>query len=211
MRRCAVVAASRRPRGPARPRSAAVYGTERIDLAKRAGQKRGWQTGLFTLYGRPVLKTYKTFLATYKPVGGVLRVVLVREPSLGGVLRHVPEPERGDDPRGGGRPRGAVAGVPRREGGSSCRSAAVASCVGEREGVELDPVVAYTGGVMGLAPSARRGYATGVSRRGTRRSAAPRTPTAAGSSAARAGGGIFPSSRGHGLRPKIRRFIRRLC
>ena len=64
-------------RGRGRPR---VYGTERIDLAKRAGQKRGWQTGLFTLYGRPVLKTYKTFLATYKPVGGVLRVVLVREP-----------------------------------------------------------------------------------------------------------------------------------
>ena len=27
-----------------------------------------------------MLKTYKTFLATYKPVGGVLRVVLVREP-----------------------------------------------------------------------------------------------------------------------------------
>ena len=70
-----VVPAGQRRRG--RPR---VYGTERIDLAKRAGQKRGWQTGLFTLYGRATLKTYKTFLATYKPVGGVIRVVLVREP-----------------------------------------------------------------------------------------------------------------------------------
>ena len=70
-----VVPADQRRRG--RPR---VYGTERIDLAKRAGQKRGWQTELFTLYGRPMFKTYKTFLATYKPVGGVIRVVLVREP-----------------------------------------------------------------------------------------------------------------------------------
>ena len=42
-------------------------------------QTRGWQTGLFSLYGRLVVKKYKTFLATYKPVGGVIRVVLVRE------------------------------------------------------------------------------------------------------------------------------------
>jgi len=56
------------------------YGKNRIDLAKRAAQTRGWQTGLFSLYGRLVVKKYKTFLATYKPVGGVIRVVLVREP-----------------------------------------------------------------------------------------------------------------------------------
>ena len=55
------------------------YGKQRIDLAKRAAQTRGWQTGLFSLYGRMVVKKYKTFLATYKPVGGVIRVVLVRE------------------------------------------------------------------------------------------------------------------------------------
>ena len=42
--------------------------------------RSGWQTGLFTLYGRATLRTYKTFLATYKPVGGMIRVVLVREP-----------------------------------------------------------------------------------------------------------------------------------
>ena len=47
---------------------------------QRAAQTRGWQTGLFSLYGRLVVKKYKTFLATYKPVGGVIRVVLVREP-----------------------------------------------------------------------------------------------------------------------------------
>ena len=31
------------------------------------------------LYGKEVTKTYKTFLVTYQPVGGVIRVVLVRE------------------------------------------------------------------------------------------------------------------------------------
>ena len=56
------------------------YGKDRIDLARLAAQTRGWQTGLFSLYGRLVVKKYKTFLATYKPVGGVIRVVLVREP-----------------------------------------------------------------------------------------------------------------------------------
>jgi hypothetical protein len=65
-------------RGPGRPR---VYGTERISLAKRAGQRRGWTTGIFTLYGEPTTKRYKTFLATWKPAGGVIRVVLVDEPT----------------------------------------------------------------------------------------------------------------------------------
>ena len=65
---------SKRARG--RPRK---YGKKRIRLAQRAGQKRGWQTIECTLYGKKVTKTYKTFLATYRPVGGVIRVVLVRE------------------------------------------------------------------------------------------------------------------------------------
>lgn len=65
-------------RGPGRPR---VYGTERISLAKRAGQRRGWTTETITLYGERVTKRYKTFLATWKPAGGVIRVVLVDEPS----------------------------------------------------------------------------------------------------------------------------------
>ena len=63
-------------RGRGRPRK---YGKNRISLAKRAGQKRGWQTVECTLYNETVTKTYKTFLATYKPVGGVIRVVLVKE------------------------------------------------------------------------------------------------------------------------------------
>ncbi len=65
-------------RGPGRP---PVYGTDRISLAKRAGQRRGWTAEAFTLYGERVTKRYKTFLATWRPAGGVIRVVLVDEPS----------------------------------------------------------------------------------------------------------------------------------
>jgi hypothetical protein len=64
-------------RGRGRP---PIYGRQRIDLAKRAAQPGGWRTGLFSMYGQLEVKKYKTFLATYKPVGGVIRVVLVREP-----------------------------------------------------------------------------------------------------------------------------------
>lgn len=63
-------------RGRGRPRK---YGKNRISLARRAGQKRGWQTIDCTVYGAATTKTYKTFLATYAPVGGILRVVLVKE------------------------------------------------------------------------------------------------------------------------------------
>lgn len=63
-------------RGRGRPRK---YGKNRLSLAKRAGQKRGWQTTACVLDGEAVTKTYKTFLATYPPVGGVIRVVLVKE------------------------------------------------------------------------------------------------------------------------------------
>ena len=56
-----------------------TYGAKAISLAKRAAHRHGWQTDDFLLYGKKVAKTFKTFLATYKPAGGVIRVVLVRE------------------------------------------------------------------------------------------------------------------------------------
>jgi DDE superfamily endonuclease len=59
----------------------AIYGPERIELAKRAGQKRGWRREEMTLYGDEIVKVYKTFLATWRPAGGVIRVVLVKEPT----------------------------------------------------------------------------------------------------------------------------------
>jgi len=70
------VPGDRRPGQCGRPR---VYGERRIDLAKRAGQRRGWATGTFDLYGEPTVKRYKTFVATWRPAGGAIRVVLVEE------------------------------------------------------------------------------------------------------------------------------------
>jgi DDE superfamily endonuclease len=72
-----VVLAPGQKKGRGRPRK---YGKKRIDLAKRAAHAGGWRSGLFHIYGRLEVKKYKTFLATYEVVGGVIRVVLVREP-----------------------------------------------------------------------------------------------------------------------------------
>ncbi len=65
----------RRP-GPGRPPK---YGKNKISLAKRAAHRDGWETAKCTVYGKTVTKLYKTFLATYRPVGGVIRVVIVLE------------------------------------------------------------------------------------------------------------------------------------
>jgi hypothetical protein len=69
------------PKPPGRRGPAPTYGKRRIELAKRAGQRRGWSTGVFDLYGAKQVKRYKTFLATWRPAGGLIRVVLVEEPS----------------------------------------------------------------------------------------------------------------------------------
>jgi DDE superfamily endonuclease len=73
---CDLPPAQRRPgqRGPL-----PTYGKGRISLAKRAGQTRGWQQVECVQYGAQVTKTIKTFLATWRPAGGVIRVVLVQE------------------------------------------------------------------------------------------------------------------------------------
>jgi hypothetical protein len=60
-----------------RPRK---YGKNAISLSKRAGQKRGWLEETLELYGKKTTKRVKTFLATWRPTGGVIRVVLVDEP-----------------------------------------------------------------------------------------------------------------------------------
>lgn len=56
-----------------------TYGKDKIDLAKRAGQKRGWRQVECVQYGKRVVKTIKTFEATWQPVGGRIRVVIARE------------------------------------------------------------------------------------------------------------------------------------
>ena len=63
-------------RGRGRPRK---YGKNKISLAKRTAHRHGWETAKCIVYGKKVTKLYKTFLATYRPTGGVIRVVIVEE------------------------------------------------------------------------------------------------------------------------------------
>jgi hypothetical protein len=72
------VPTARAPNTRGRPR---VYGEQRVPLAHRAGHPGGWATGTFTLYGKTVPKRFKTFVATWRPAGGAIRVVLVDEPT----------------------------------------------------------------------------------------------------------------------------------
>ena len=57
----------------------ATYGKDRISLKELAGQTGGWEEVECVQYGEKVTKTIKTFLATYRPVGGKVRVVIVKE------------------------------------------------------------------------------------------------------------------------------------
>jgi DDE superfamily endonuclease len=66
-------------RPPGRPGPRPTYGQQKLSLAKRAGHPQGWQQVECVQYGERVSKTYKTFLATWKPAGGLIRVVLVQE------------------------------------------------------------------------------------------------------------------------------------
>jgi hypothetical protein len=55
------------------------YGVNRISLARRAAHRRGWVDVTCVIYGREVTKPVKTFLATHRTFGGVIRVVIVKE------------------------------------------------------------------------------------------------------------------------------------
>jgi hypothetical protein len=69
------------PKPPGRRGPAPTYGKDKVSLAKRAGQRRGWTSEVFDLYGKQTRKRYKTFVATWRPAGGAIRVVLVDEPA----------------------------------------------------------------------------------------------------------------------------------
>jgi hypothetical protein len=56
-----------------------TYGKDKVSLAKRAGQRRGWQQVACLQYGGRVTKAVKSFEATWRPAGGRIRVVIVRE------------------------------------------------------------------------------------------------------------------------------------
>src|SRR5262249_14883006 len=67
------------PRQPGRRGRPRICGERRISLAKRAGQKRGWQQVECVQYGEKVTKQGKRFVATWRPAGGPIVVVLVKE------------------------------------------------------------------------------------------------------------------------------------
>lgn len=48
-------------------------------MARRAAHPSGWTQVECFVYGKRVVKAVKTFLATYRPADGVIRVVIVRE------------------------------------------------------------------------------------------------------------------------------------
>ena len=79
LRKDAALLSMPEPKKPGTPGPQATYGKKQISLAKRAGQKHGWQQLECVLYGEKVVKTIKTFLATWHPAGGAIRVVLVKE------------------------------------------------------------------------------------------------------------------------------------
>ena len=66
------------PRKPGRRGRPRTYG-DKLSLAKRAAHPQGWQQTECEQYGRRVVKTIKTFLATWGPARGLVRVVLVKE------------------------------------------------------------------------------------------------------------------------------------
>jgi DDE superfamily endonuclease len=68
------------PRRPGQRGAHRKYGERRISLALRAKQRRGWRTATFELYGKLAVKRYKTFVATWRPAIGAIRVVMVDEP-----------------------------------------------------------------------------------------------------------------------------------
>ena len=55
------------------------YGKHRLSLAKRAAHPGGWRDVTCAVYGTQVVKRFKTFLATHRTFGGVIRVVIVKE------------------------------------------------------------------------------------------------------------------------------------
>jgi hypothetical protein len=68
---------ARRPGQRGQPRK---YGPNRISLTKRAAHPQGWSSITYDCRGVQVTRQYKTFLATSRLVGGLLRVVLLRHP-----------------------------------------------------------------------------------------------------------------------------------
>src|SRR5208282_2315497 len=118
------------------------------------------------------------------------------------VLFDRPGSERGVDPRDGGGPLGVGAGLPRRQGGARSGTAAVASCVGQRGGVEPDRLVAHAGGAVGLEPAAVSVVRPERLTVGQERASPVARQSLSRVTSRGDAGGIFASAVGGGLTPK---------
>jgi hypothetical protein len=67
------------PRLPGQRGRPRTYGTNRIVLADEAQSEEGWEEVGCVQYGEEVRKTVKSFVATWRPAGGAIRVVVVKE------------------------------------------------------------------------------------------------------------------------------------
>jgi hypothetical protein len=140
-------------RGPGRPPK---YGKNRISLAKRAAHREGWEVAQCTVYGQTVTKLYKTFLATYRPAGGVIRVVIVLED-------HDWLPFFSTDPAGHGRgdhrslrrPRHDRAGFPRYQGSLGHGPTASTEHLDQLGRLSSQSLDSHAGGTLVLEPPPR--------------------------------------------------------
>ena len=168
-----------RPAGKrGRPRT---YGPDVIDLAKRAGQRRGWSSETFdAVRGRSGQEV--------QDVPGDLAAGRRRDPGgaggradrLAGVLLHRHLGERRRHPGDGRRPLQPGDHLPRVQAGRRGGPAAGAVHLGERRGVPRLPVDVHDDRGVGLGPEGRRSWWTARPRRGTRRHAARATRTSGG-------------------------------
>ena len=168
-----------RPAGKrGRPRT---YGEDVIDLAKRGGQRRGWSSDTFELYGEEVVKKYKTFLATWRPAGGAIRVVLVDEPTGWRAYFCTDTEASVADILGMVADRFSLE-ITFRECKQVVGAGPAAGEVhlGEHRGVPRLPVDLHDDRGVGLGPEGWRSWWTARRRRGTRRHAGRATRTSGG-------------------------------
>ena len=159
----------RRRRGPSRPTASSGSPWPSVP-----GSTRGWQQVECVQYGERVTKTIKTFLATWRPAGGVIRVVLVQEED-GWLAFFCTEPggDGGGDPGGDGGSRRDRADDQGRQGGVGGGSAAGAERARQRGLLQPEPVDVQRGGGVGVGAVRRRSWWTAAGARGT----TPRRPS----------------------------------
>jgi hypothetical protein len=93
LRRDAALYSLPEPRQPGARGGRRIYGKKKLSLAKRGAHPKGWIAVEATMYGKTVVKMCKTFLATWSVVGGVIRVVIVRDPEGGWDVFFCTQPE----------------------------------------------------------------------------------------------------------------------